>query len=126
MTGIQFSIKTFYSKNAKHKEKRVRKREVATLLKFKFKESFFVKFPNVKNWQLELATLNQTKFCLEAFFDGVYNVSVCLCVICVCMCVCVRVCLSVCDTECVTDLDSQREMIIFESILTTFEARFIF
>ena len=29
-------------------------------------------------------------------------------------------------TECVTDLDSQPEMIIFELILTTFEARMIF
>ena len=30
------------------------------------------------------------------------------------------------DTECVTDLDLQREMIIFVSILTTFEASTIF
>ena len=30
------------------------------------------------------------------------------------------------DTECVTDLDSRRKMIIFESILTTFEASTVF
>ena len=29
-------------------------------------------------------------------------------------------------TECVTDLDKRSEMIIFESILTTFEASFVF
>ena len=31
-----------------------------------------------------------------------------------------------CSTECVTDLEQQCEMIIFESLLTTFEVSIIF